>query len=175
MIFLSQINQWQYRICLQFLNCLLLEITMGMHLVLVIHFCLDWLVIEALKFVMLMKAEVWVAESLGSRQTDRWLIGQMTIIFKKYFRRKSKIIFKKSFKERVRISQMKILRLALIQQLGLVSFEVISLLRLNRELQVKMVLQIVEMDLPQKIEHLQMRWCLWEWLKIKVWEQQIYR
>ena len=52
---------------------------------------------------------------------------------------------------------MKILRLALIQQLGLVSFEEISLLRLNRELQVKMVLQIVEMDLPQKIEHLQMR------------------
>ena len=110
MIFHSQINRWQYQIYLQFPNYLLLEIIMVMDLVLVIHFCLDWLVIEASKFVMLMKAVVWVAESLGSQQIDRWLIDPMMIISKKFFRRKNKIIFRKSSKERVRISQMKILK-----------------------------------------------------------------
>lgn len=52
---------------------------------------------------------------------------------------------------------MKILRLVLIQPLALASLEVVSLHRLSRELWARMVLQMVEMDLPQKIGHLQMK------------------
>ena len=52
---------------------------------------------------------------------------------------------------------MKILRLVLIQPLVLASLEVVSLHRLSRELWARMVLQMVEMDLPQKIGHLQMK------------------
>jgi hypothetical protein len=81
----------------------------------------------------------------------------MMIIFRKYFRKKNKIIFRKNYRGRVRISQMKILRLVLIQPLALASLEVVSLHRLSRELWARMVLQMVEMDLPQKIGHLQMK------------------
>lgn len=85
------------------------------------------------------------------------LIGLMMIIFRKYFKRRSKIIFRKNCRGLVRISPMKILKSLLIVLLDLASFVAISLRRLSRELWGKMVPLMEEMDLLQKIVRLPMR------------------